>query len=161
MLSMNRFRLATESDVGAILEMMRRYYTEDGYPFAEAEARDAVLNLIREEHLGRLWVAHEADCVVGYLAVTLGFSLEYRGRDAFIDELFIAEEYRGRGLGSEALAVAEAYCHALGVKALHLEVERHRAAAQALYRRVGFVPHDRHLMTKWLRKPMPAQQTGG
>ena len=36
------------------------------------------------------------------------------------------------------------------VKTLHLEVEHHRDAALALYRRVGFENHDRDLMTKWL-----------
>jgi len=132
--------------------MMRRYYAEDGYPFVEAQARQAVIELIRDESLGGLWVAHAGGSIAGYLAVTLGFSLEYRGRDAFIDELFIAESRRGQGLGREALEVAESYCRRLGVQALHLEVERHREPALELYRRTGFKAHDRQLMTKWLTK---------
>lgn len=36
------------------------------------------------------------------------------------------------------------------VKALHLEVEPHRRAAQALYQQDGFEDHERHLMTKRL-----------
>ena len=82
--------------------------------------------------------------------MTLGFSLEYRDRDAFIDELYIAEHSRGMGLGREGLAVAEAYCRDRNVKAVHLEVEAHRVPALELYRRAGFEPHQRHLMTKWL-----------
>ena len=148
--SMGRFRSATEPDVEAIVEMMRRYYGEDGYPFVDAESRAAVGALLRDERLGRLWVAQAGGRVVGYLAVTLGYSLEYRGRDAFIDELFISEEARGRGLGREALEVAEAYCRQVGVKALHLEVERHREPARELYRRAGFEDRDRYLMTKRL-----------
>ena len=88
--------------------------------------------------------------VAGYLAVTLGFSFEYRGRDAFIDELYVSEIYRGQGLGREALDVAEAYCFEKGVNVLHLEVEPHRETAHELYRRVGFEDHDRILMSKWL-----------
>jgi len=38
----------------------------------------------------------------------------------------------------------------LGVKALHLEVERTNTAAQAFYRKIGFKDHSRYLMTKWL-----------
>ena len=106
--------------------------------------------MIRDNRLGRLWVADADSGVVGYLAVTLGFSLEYRGRDAFVDELYIAEGYRGQGLGQAAMQVAETYCHEHGVKALHLEVERHREPALNLYRRVGFEEHDRYLMTKIL-----------
>ncbi len=88
--------------------------------------------------------------IVGYLAVTFGFSLEYRGRAAFIDELFIRESSRGQGLGREALNLAERYCGDEKVKALHLEVEHHREAALELYRRAGDEDHDRRLMTKWL-----------
>lgn len=150
---MERFRPAAEADVDAIIEMMRRYYAEDGYLFAEAEARQAVVDLIRDDKLGRLWVARDPDRVIGYLAVTLGFSLEYRGRDAFIDELFIEDRARGQGLGRRALEIAESYCRERGVNALHLEVEHHREAALELYRRSGFENHDRLLMTKLLNGP--------
>lgn len=147
---MERFRPATEADVDAVLNMMRPYYEEDGYPFVRVEARKAVSRLLRDDHLGRLWVAEVDGGVVGYLAVTFGFSLEYRGRDAFIDELFISEEQRGLGLGREAMQVAEVYCRDAGVKAIHLDVEQHRQCAHALYDKIGFESHDRHLMTKWL-----------
>lgn len=143
-----------EKDVDAIVEMMRRYYAEDGYPFVEADAREAVSGLIRDDNLGRLWSIQDRGRVIGYLAVTLGFSLEYRGRDAFIDELFVMEEARGKGLGREALEIAEDYCRGRGVKALHLEVERHREAAYKLYRQTGFEGHDRYLMTKFLDRPV-------
>ncbi len=150
---MVRFRPAEDPDVDAIIQMMRRYYAEDGYPFAEAEARETALRLIGDDALGRLWVAQDRGRVIGYFAVTLGFSLEYRGRDAFVDELFIAEEFRGKGLGGKALEIAESYCRERGVKALHLEVERHRNTAFDLYRRSGFKDDDRHLMTKFLNGP--------
>lgn len=136
--------------MAAILELIRTYYTEDGYPFDRALTEIALSDLIADERLGRLWVTCDGDRVVGYLAVTLGFSLEYRGRDAFIDELYITESHRGSGLGREALQLAESYCRHNGVTALHLEVEHHRESARALYARSGFESHDRFLMTKLL-----------
>ncbi|HSS65238.1 MAG TPA: GNAT family N-acetyltransferase [Gammaproteobacteria bacterium] len=150
---MDRFRPAAEQDIDGIVEMMRQYYAEDGYPFIDAEARQSVRDLVRNDSLGRLWAIQDQNRVVGYLAVTLGFSLEYRGRDAFIDELYIVEKARAKGLGREALEIAEAYCRERGVKALHLEVERHRENAYELYRRTGFEDHDRRLMTKLLSRP--------
>ena len=147
---MSRFRRAQPGDVDAIVGMMRAYYGEDGYTFVEAEARAAALMLIDDPALGALFVTCDGARVVGYVAVALGFSFEYRGREAFIDELFIAESHRGRGLGREALEIAEAYCREMGVNALHLEVERHRDAAQELYRSRGYEDFGRFLMTKWL-----------
>jgi diamine N-acetyltransferase len=160
---MSRFRRAEPGDVDAIVALMRGYYEADGYTFVASEARAAALLLIGDPTLGALWVAHEGKTVVGYVAIALGFSFEYRGREAFVDELLIAESHRGRGLGREALEVSEAYCREAGVNALHLEVERHRENALELYRRRGFADFGRYLMTKWLTPskmaPRPSAST--
>ena len=152
---MSRFRPAKPGDIDSIVAMMREYYAQDGYTFVDAEARAAALMLIGEPSLGRLWIAEDKGTIVGYVAVALGFSFEYRGREAFVDELLIAQTHRGRGLGREALEVAEAYCRDAEVNALHLEVERHRENALELYRRRGFTDFGRYLMTKWLTGSSP------
>ena len=145
---MSRFRAATKTDFDAIVDMMRSYYTEDGYAFSEETARTCLSTFSAHEHLGRLWVADVDGVVAGYVAVTLGFSFEYGGPDAFLDEIVIAEPYRRTGLGREAMDLALAYCRDHGVKAIHLEVEDHRAPAKRLYEQLGFEVHDRHLMTR-------------
>lgn len=147
---MSRFRRADEADLDVLVELMGAFYAGEGYPFAEAEARPAMRELVREPRHGGVWLAELDGRAVGYLAVALGYSLEFRGRDAFVDELFIEAAHRGRGLGSEALEVAERFCRESGVRALHLEVERENPKAQELYRRSGYSDHDRYLMTKRL-----------
>lgn len=104
--------------------------------------------LVGDASLGRVWLICTAGTAIGYMVLTLGFSLEYGGRDAFIDEIYIREPSRGQGIGTHALSFAEERCRALGVRALHLEVERANSGAYNVYRRVGFVDHDRYLMTK-------------
>lgn len=146
-------RLAEAHDVDALLALMRAYYAEEGYRFVEAGARAALLQLAADPALGRLWRIDEGGTLVGYLAFTFGFSLEYRGRDAFVDELYLLPAARGRGLGSAALRVAEAACRDAGVQALHLEAERTKPRLLRFYARAGFEPHDRHLMTRWLGAP--------
>jgi ribosomal protein S18 acetylase RimI-like enzyme len=148
---MSRFREARGEDVDTLVSLMRAYYAEDGYPFHEAEARAALEKLVTDSALGRIWVAFdERKAAVGYVVMTLGYSLEYRGRDAFVDEVFIVPAERGRGLGGEALDLVEKACRLAGVRALHLEVEPEKDGAIELYRRLGFVDHERRLMTKWL-----------
>jgi ribosomal protein S18 acetylase RimI-like enzyme len=90
--------------------------------------------------------------LAGYIVLTLGYSLEFHGRDAFVDELFVLPEYRHRDVGTQALPFIGQQCRLLGVHALHLEVERGNTAAQRLYRGLGFRDHDRYLMTKWLEE---------
>lgn len=143
-----RFEEAQPEDVERLLDFMRGLYAHDGLPLNQAEARRALRELLLHPEYGRVWLLCLDDEAVGYLALTLGYSLEYHGRDAFVDELYIEEPFRGRGLGRRAIEFAADECRRLGVGALHLEVERSNATAQAVYRRSGFVDHDRYLLTR-------------
>ncbi|HEX5504730.1 MAG TPA: GNAT family N-acetyltransferase [Thermomicrobiales bacterium] len=144
------FRLAGRADVETLVGFMREFYAIDAYPFDAAVARAALARLVGDPALGRAWLILDGEAPIGYVVLTLGYSLEFHGRDAFVDELFIREAYRRRGAGAAALRFVEEQCPALGVHALHLEVERTNLAGQALYRKLGFRDHDRYLMTRWL-----------
>lgn len=142
------FRGATRTDLDSLLPLVQAYYEFDHLPFDEQVARTALKNFVEDSIFGHVWLISVGDELVGYLVLTLGYSIEYGGRDAFIDEVYIRESHRGHGIGRQALAFAETQCRALDVRALHLEVERDNTSAHALYRKVGFVDHDRYLMTK-------------
>lgn len=144
------FRLAGEADLDTLIGFMRQFYEIDAYPFDEQAARGALREFLGEPLFGRVWVIELDGKPVGYLALTLGYSLEFHGRDAFIDELFVEPSYRHQGLGKQAMKFVETACRALGVHVLHLEVERHNLAAQRLYRQFGYEDHDRFLFSKWL-----------
>jgi GNAT superfamily N-acetyltransferase len=131
---------------------MRQFYAIDQYPFEEHAARTALEQLLREHTLGRIWLITAEDEAIGYIVVTFGYSLEYHGRDAFIDELFVVASHRNRGVGTKAMQFVLDQCLDLGIHALHLEVERSNVAGQALYQNAGFEDHDRYLMTKWITK---------
>lgn len=138
------FRRATLADLPSLLAMQREFYAHEGYPFDEVVAASAMGGFIEDASLGRMMIAGDA----GYLVVTFGYSLEFGGRDAFVDELYVLPAARGRGLGTEALALAEELCREAGVRALHLEVEFQNSEAKRLYARSGYYEHTRHLMTK-------------
>ncbi|MGE0821102.1 MAG: N-acetyltransferase family protein [Candidatus Binatia bacterium] len=143
-------KVAEPADVDLILHLMEEYCAFDHLPFDEQVRRKAIHVFLEAGMLGKLWLILSEGETVGYLVLTLGFSFEYGGYDAFVDEVYLRESHRGKGIGKMALALAEEACHTLHVQALHLEVERENANAYALYRRVGFTEHDRYLMTKIL-----------
>ncbi len=95
-----------------------------------------------------LWLGEKR---AGYVILTLDYSFEFRGRDAFIDEPYVGPEFRRRGLGRRAMEFVEEKARALNVNALRLEVDRDNDPAVELYRRTGYADQGRHLMTKWLR----------
>ncbi len=142
------FRVATRTDLDLILPLVQAYYEFDHLSFDERVARTALEHFMNDPTFGRVWLISVDRELVGYLILTLGYSIEYGGRDAFIDEVYIHAEYRGRGIDSRVLSFAEEECRALGVRALHLEVEQENTQTQRLYRKVGFLDHARYLMTK-------------
>jgi GNAT superfamily N-acetyltransferase len=146
---MDAHRPARLDDLDDLLALQRAYYAEDGYPFDPATARDAFAQLLADPALGAAWIARAQDGrALAYVVLTLGWSLEFGGRDGFVDELYVTPAARGRGLGRAGLARAEAGARARGVRRLHLEVEDGKPAAHELYRRSGFAGHGRTLMSK-------------
>jgi ribosomal protein S18 acetylase RimI-like enzyme len=144
------FRPATADDIETLISMMREFYAHEGLAFDESIARRALRGVIGSEMFGCVFLILLEDEVVGYAVLTFGYSLEFHGRDAFIDELYLRSERRGQGIGKRALEFLTEVCAAKGIEALHLEVERKNTRAQAIYRNFGFEDHDRYLMTKWI-----------
>jgi ribosomal protein S18 acetylase RimI-like enzyme len=99
-----------------------------------------------------VWLLCQDGQVIGYIILTIGFSFEFHGHDAFIDELYVEPAYRRRGFGRQAVEFLEKKALEMGVNAVHLEVDRGNDPAFDLYRRAGYENHDRFLMTKWLNR---------
>ena len=147
------FREATATDVPDLLRMMKRLaLQEPALPFDERMVTQTWRQFFSSAEFGRAWLFSVGDELAGYVILTLGYSFEYRGREAFVDELYVEEKFRGRGVGRRAMEFVEERARELGVNAIHLEVDRGNDAALGLYRRTGYVDHERYLMTKWLRQ---------
>jgi ribosomal protein S18 acetylase RimI-like enzyme len=143
---------ATLQDEPELLRMMRFLAGQEPgkIRFDEPSARETFRRFLSLPAFGRVWMLFEGNKAVGYIVLTIGFSFEFHGHDAFIDELYIDAAHRRRGFGRLAVALLEEKARELGVNAVHLEVDRGNDPAFELYRRAGYEDHDRFLMTKWL-----------
>ena len=133
-----------------LLELMREFYPGQGMKFEEEVARSAIHKALLDATLGSAYLILVDDALAGYLVLTFCFSLEFHGKFALLDELYIREVFRGHRLGRAAVEYAEGVCRKTGIKALRLEVGHENRAAQSLYNALGFHQDDRHLFTKWL-----------
>jgi len=140
-------RLATPPDLGLLVDLMEEFYAESGMPLDRTQASEAFAALLADGTLGAVWVLGADQQPAGYVVLTLGFSMEYGGLDAFVDDLFVRPGARGQGLGRAGLVAVVAECHRRGVRAVHLEVGRANAPAKGLYAEFGFRDNDRQLLT--------------
>ncbi len=153
-------RLATDADADLLLEMMQEYYRFDGHAFDKPKAQSALLNFLRDPSFGRAWLICEQQTPVGYVVLTFGYSLEFLGRDAFLDEFYLRESHRGRGWGRQALDYVEEQARNFEIRSIHLEVVQENGFAKEFYRRRGYLDHRHSLMSKWIERRF-AKPTSG
>jgi ribosomal protein S18 acetylase RimI-like enzyme len=141
---------ATVADVEKIAAMRRQLYEK--YPATIDEPRDrhTLLQLIEQPALGAAWLIIADGKTVGYALVTYCYSIEFGGRFALLDELWLAPETRRHGIGADAIKLIEEILQPQKITALRLEVEQTNSGAQRFYGRNNFQLHDRRLMTRWL-----------
>jgi len=145
------FRAARPADAPVLLEMMEDFYRHEGIPFHRQQCRQALQRLLLNRALGRIWLLQIQKSSVGYAALCLGYSLEFRGHTAFLDELYVRPEWRGYGFGRAFLPFLIDTSRRAGLSALHLEVDFLNTKAHDLYRRAGFQTHQRYLLTRLLK----------
>ena len=143
---------ATLADIPILVDMMSGVYAYEGKKPDAAGWTTAVAELIQTSSLGKLWMIHWQGQPIGYVAVTFGFTLEFYGRTATIDELFVASQYRSHGIGGQAIEFVEAYVRSIGTRSLMLEVDIANTRGQRFYEARGFqyYPHM-HIMNKQLQ----------
>ncbi|HXY00986.1 MAG TPA: GNAT family N-acetyltransferase [Candidatus Limnocylindrales bacterium] len=143
------FHPAKPADLDDLFLLMRQMQDDDPWsePFNENVVEANLSELLHNPVFGVIYLARVEQIPVGYLVVCFDYSLEYRGKGAWIDELFVVPEHRGQGIGTQLLDLAERVSRDHHAQFLHLEVS-HGNSAIELYRRRGFLDHQRYLMTK-------------
>jgi diamine N-acetyltransferase len=147
---MATIRLAVPEDVERMMPLVREFYVYERLKLNEDRYRELALDLIERDELGRLLVIENNSELIGYAVIGFGFSLEFGGRDALLDEFYLREQHRGSGIGTQVLTVVEQLCREKQILALHLEADYVNARVHEFYKRVGYRDHERHLMTKWI-----------
>ncbi len=138
-----RLQPASSEHVPILLPLIKAYHAFEGITLSDAERVLAIEPLLGESSLGRIWLISHADKYVGYIILCFGYSVEFKGRDAFVDEFFIEAPNRGKGIGGIALSEVISHLSSLGIKAVHLEVGRDNQRARHLYADQGFVARER------------------
>ena len=147
-------RTARIEDVPGLVALMVEFYQEAGYTLPRDVATRVFTTLLGEPSRGRIWLVEVGTESVGYVVLTLCFSMEYGGLRGFVDDFFVRPAVRGRGLGAAALHTVRQACGDLGVRALLVETGPEGHPARGVYARAGFEESGRMLLGQALAPPI-------
>ncbi|TMU82745.1 ribosomal-protein-alanine N-acetyltransferase [Bacillus sp. BHET2] len=115
----------TVEDLDAVMDI-------ENQSFSIPWSRDAFLNEIEHNHLSTYLVAEDEEQVVGYCGVWLVVD------EAHITNVAVLPDYRGRGMGEGLMRKIMGIASEFGARVMTLEVRVSNAAAQHVYRKLGF-----------------------
>ncbi|MFD3189698.1 GNAT family N-acetyltransferase [Sedimentitalea sp. HM32M-2] len=138
--------LAKPDDLDRLCALVAAFHAETGIAQTDEGRRAGLAPLLDGIPHGAAYLIGPARAPIGYVIVTFGWSVEFGGMDAFIDELYLRRAVRRRGIASEVLGSLPKALAGAGIKGLHLEVDRTDEATQRLYARAGFAGRERFML---------------
>ena len=138
--------LAKPDDLDRLCTLVAAYHAESGIALGDDARRAGLAPLVDGIPHGAAYLIGPARAPIGYVVVSFGWSVEFGGLDANLDEIFVRPAVRGRGIASEVLTTLPAALAGAGIRALHLEVDREDAAARGFYSRAGFLERPRSML---------------
>jgi GNAT superfamily N-acetyltransferase len=140
-------RRAQPEDRDEVNALVRAFHTEDGHPISQRGLTAVRVMLEPDSPQGSIMLLKAGEQPGGYGALCLGFSIEYEGREAFIDDLYVVPSLRGHGYGRLLFDALEREARAAGCSVVHLEVMPGNPVKR-WYEALGYVDRRSTLLTK-------------
>ena len=129
---------------------MGEFYAEAGFAFDAVAAEKAFRDLIEHPDWGAAWLATSPENAAGYVVFTLGFSMQYGGRDGWVEDVYVRPPFRSHHLGRQLLETLAEHAARDDARAVHLAVAPANADAQSLYELLGWRVQELNLLTRLL-----------
>jgi ribosomal protein S18 acetylase RimI-like enzyme len=140
--------IAGPPQLGDLLPLVAAYHLFEEISLSADIREKSVERLLSDGTLGEVWLIKKSGHLIGYVVVCFSYSIEFGGREAFIDEFYIEAPERGRRIGAEVLGKLKEHMCTHSIAAIHLEVDQRNERAKSLYLQSGFSYRDKYqLMT--------------
>jgi GNAT superfamily N-acetyltransferase len=141
-------RHATLEDCAVALELLRRFFQEEGFT-TSPERMEAPLRELITDARSAVLLAWEGAAAVGVATVTSSVGIEQGGRYAELEDLYVLPDWRGKGLAGQLIEEAKQWCRQQGFPLLEVVVTAESQEAHDLlgfYRARGFTPTGRTIL---------------
>ncbi len=146
---MNIRRLTGSDDLSGAIELLRRFFSEEGFDTAQEMIAAHTRQLAALETCG-LFIGEDQGKTVGVATVSMEFGIEY-GWWAEMGDLYLVPEYRGRGLSRRVVKSVEEFLKDRGCHGYQVTVTPFAGAQHGLaryYARLGFKSEGRLILRK-------------
>ncbi|CAN7240798.1 GNAT family N-acetyltransferase [Pseudoxanthomonas sp. LjRoot168] len=133
-----RATLADLDTVASLFDQYRKFYGRESDP---ALARDFIQARMTRGQSAIL-LAHIDDDAVGFAQLYPAFSSVSAAHVWILNDLLVLPDARRSGVARALLSSAVDFARADGALRLELETDHDNAAAQALYRAMGWMPYE-------------------
>jgi ribosomal protein S18 acetylase RimI-like enzyme len=138
--------LAGPADLDRLCALVGAFHAEEGLASTEEARHAAIAPLLDGIPHGAAYLIGPTRAPVGYVILSFGWSLEFGGLDAYLDEIYLRPAVRGRGIASETLTALPGALAGGGIRAMHLEVDKGNEPAKRLYARLGFKAREGYML---------------
>lgn len=149
-------RFAELADIPALCRLLDLLFTQEAefQPDRAAQQR-GLESIIAQPELGQILVARQLDEVVGMVNLLYTVSTALGGRVALLEDMVIVPQMRGQGVGAALLEAAITHASQQACLRITLLTDADNHAAQAFYRKHGFV-HSSMTPMRWEARMRPA-----
>ena len=139
-------KIASIEDLEILVPLVQAFHEFEELRISDEQRENSLITLLENIELGGIWLIYRDCQAVGYIALCTGYSIEFFGKDAFIDEFYIKPEFQGKGLGKQTLEFIKIAAKVLDVRAIHLEVARTNTNARRLYSQFNFEVREKYVL---------------
>lgn len=138
------------TEIEDLLRLMSGFAHVAHLPWDSLQRKQNVAEFTANAKQGDIWFVILDGRKIGYAVNVFGFSFEFGGRVAFIDEFYIEESHQRAGIGGQTLDFIAKDAGRTGSVAMLLEASDSESHLHAFYEKSGFARRDYRLYCKML-----------
>lgn len=148
-------RLATRSDIHAMIELLRQLFAVEADFNFSAERQRRGLELLLAAPAARVLVAEEDDKVVGMATAQLVISTAEGAPSLLIEDLVVLPSHQGKGCGGALLKALAEWGADLGAERMQLLADRTNISALDFYRQKGWQETQLICLRNYFKEILP------
>src|SRR5262245_58722917 len=95
-----RIKRATPRESADLLKFIKAYYQYDDIAFNRKVIASGLAFVLNSPSTGGAWLIMKRGEPIGYLILTFAFDLEFGGRQAILNDLYLEAPHRRMGIGT-------------------------------------------------------------